>query len=247
MTNSGPVAPLSGGMRNKKKKDFLTSLVPIKPVQKIVVAPEDSSVCLLQDKEEDFASSIFPWLFLGGAHDAERVHELRTHQVTHVINLSPESKIPVCEGIRYLHVNVGDHSDQPIHEHFESTISFIDEARQHGKVLVHCRHGISRSATIVIAYLIKKMCIPVILAKGIVKQLRPVINPNLGFVDALCTFQRQEGVDLSLPLSSYRTTLESWSFSCSVLESYAGDRQGASSPQSTPLSSPPSPQGILCF
>eukprot|EP01061_Rhynchopus_euleeides_P019420 TRINITY_DN31893_c0_g1_i1.p1 TRINITY_DN31893_c0_g1~~TRINITY_DN31893_c0_g1_i1.p1 ORF type:complete len:240 (+),score=77.88 TRINITY_DN31893_c0_g1_i1:184-903(+) len=237
----------NAGMRAKKKKDFLTSLVPIKPVEKIATVEESSSSLVDKDSDE-FASVVFPWLLLGGARDAERVDLMERHQVTHVVNLTPESKMQKAEGFCYLFVEVGDHSDQPIHDHFESVIQFIEEARsRQGKVLVHCRHGVSRSATLVIAYLIKQLCIPLVLAKDVVKQARPMINPNLGFVDALINYQATLGIDVARPLSTYRSTLEQWSLSSLLLDSYGG-RTGTTSPDSTtPLTSPPSPQGILCF
>ena len=37
-------------------------------------------------------------------------------------------------------------------------IEFIDNNLKYGNVLVHCMMGISRSSTIVIAYLMKKYC-----------------------------------------------------------------------------------------
>ena len=47
-------------------------------------------------------------------------------------------------------------------------------------VLVHCYAGISRSATVVIAYLMKKREIGHRQAISLVSQYRPQINPNPG-------------------------------------------------------------------
>lgn len=53
-------------------------------------------------------------------------------------------------------VPVDDISSASIIDHFETTFDFIDRVRKNGNLLVHCMAGISRSATIVIAYLMKK-------------------------------------------------------------------------------------------
>ena len=59
---------------------------------------------------------------------------------------------------------------------------FIDEARSSGgRVLVHCSQGVSRSATIVIAYCMWKLALPYDDIFDHVKKIRHVISPNVGF------------------------------------------------------------------
>eukprot|EP00755_Sulcionema_specki_P032232 Sspe_Gene.98311::Locus_71747_Transcript_1_1_Confidence_1.000_Length_1299::g.98311::m.98311 len=104
-----------------------------------------------------------------------------------------------------------DHSDSPISDHFTDVIQWMEDARRDGgRILVHCRQGISRSATITIAYLMSVLKIPYKLAHDVVRRLRPVINPNLGFVAALEAFQEQIGVDSTVPLESFKPRLEQY-------------------------------------
>jgi protein-tyrosine phosphatase len=56
----------------------------------------------------------------------------------------------------YLYLPAQDHEDYEIYKFFNQTYDFINQSRKHTNVLVHCMAGISRSVTIVIAYLLKK-------------------------------------------------------------------------------------------
>ena len=57
---------------------------------------------------------------------------------------------------RYLYIPADDHRDFELHQFFNQTFEFIEMARKSTNVLVHCMVGVSRSVTIVAAYLIKK-------------------------------------------------------------------------------------------
>ena len=58
-------------------------------------------------------------------------------------------------------------------------------------VLVHCHRGVSRSATVVIAYMMKCKNVGMIEAFNLVKLQRPVIDPNFGFLIQLQSFEEQ--------------------------------------------------------
>ncbi|PIL35333.1 hypothetical protein GSI_02058 [Ganoderma sinense ZZ0214-1] len=64
----------------------------------------------------------------------------------------------------------------------EPICEWIDKAREEGgKVLVHCRVGVSRSATVTIAYVMKHLGIPLVDAYLIVRsrRLSVLIQPNM--------------------------------------------------------------------
>ncbi|KNZ72586.1 Tyrosine-protein phosphatase yvh1 [Termitomyces sp. J132] len=86
-------------------------------------------------------------------------------------------------------VSVNDSEYDNILTHLPKTCNFIETAlKNNGKVLVHCVMGISRSATVVAAYLMKTRKISRATAIKYIKQRRPEIHPNYGFIKQLEAF-----------------------------------------------------------
>eukprot|EP01065_Artemidia_motanka_P001382 TRINITY_DN10627_c0_g1_i2.p1 TRINITY_DN10627_c0_g1~~TRINITY_DN10627_c0_g1_i2.p1 ORF type:complete len:286 (+),score=58.29 TRINITY_DN10627_c0_g1_i2:114-971(+) len=195
--------------------------------------------------EGQFASRILPWLYLGGAHDAQRVEMVREATITHVINLCTEIEIPEARGVVYLRFQVKDSSDERvrIREHFLRAFEFVEEARKKGgAVLVHCRQGISRSATLSMAYLMRLLRIPFRLARDIVKQKRPEVSPNIGFVTMLEEFEMELGVGCRR-LADFHTVLADFGLSSRLTLPGCADSDSDDSPSDveTPRSPRPGP------
>lgn len=68
-----------------------------------------------------------------------------------------------------------------IAKYFADSSNFISDGLRRGSVLVHCAAGVSRSATIVIAYLMRTKGMGFQEAMNFVKKRRGVICPNYGF------------------------------------------------------------------
>ena len=92
----------------------------------------------------------------------------------------------------YKVVPVLDSPDANLRTRFPDCIAFIKQAiAKGGKVLVHCFAGVSRSAAVVIAYLMQEHGLSVQAAYGLVRSKRPYIKPNEGFHEQLIQFQRE--------------------------------------------------------
>ncbi len=77
-------------------------------------------------------------------------------------------------------------------QHFQTCIKFIKDAiAEGGTVLVHCYAGVSRSTTIVIAYLMQEHGMAYLDAMQHVRKCRWFINPNDGFKRQLQQFSRE--------------------------------------------------------
>ncbi|EKM81820.1 hypothetical protein AGABI1DRAFT_30820, partial [Agaricus bisporus var. burnettii JB137-S8] len=119
----------------------------------------------------------------GAATDSKRLTELGITHVISVFDHSPDIPDVVPRG-NLLHIHIGDTASTDILCHLDKTTDFIQsalEADKNHKVLVHCLMGISRSATVVSAYLIATKKIRGANAIAFVQKKRPIVCPNLGF------------------------------------------------------------------
>ncbi|KAJ8955261.1 hypothetical protein NQ318_000288 [Aromia moschata] len=75
-------------------------------------------------------------------------------------------------------------------KHWDDTFKYITKAKDKGsKVLVHCKMGVSRSASVVIAYAMKAYNWDFHTALTHVKEKRSCIKPNTNFLSQLETYQ----------------------------------------------------------
>nr|CDS29246.1 dual specificity protein phosphatase 14 [Hymenolepis microstoma] len=118
----------------------------------------------------------------------------RLHQkgITQVISVMPET-IPseiLAQVERHIQIPVDDIDYSNLRSHFDEVGDRIArEARRGGKTAVHCMAGISRSATIVLAYLMKYQRLNLSEAYNRVISVRPCIQPNLGFWRQLIAYE----------------------------------------------------------
>ncbi|KAF9531721.1 protein-tyrosine phosphatase-like protein [Crepidotus variabilis] len=132
------------------------------------------------------ASQITPRLYLSdywSARDAEKLQALGITHVLSVMDIVPQ--IPeIIPASQRLHISIQDVANADLLKHLETTTAFIVAALDENltnKVLVHCMMGISRSATVVCAYLVATTEMTAAVSISYVQELRPVVCPNLGF------------------------------------------------------------------
>jgi len=83
--------------------------------------------------------------------------------------------------ITYLRCSIFDSTTENIMEHMDAAVAFIENAKYHGKVLVHCYRGVSRSASVVIGYLMKEKGMRFKDALQYTLDRRDVVQPNSAF------------------------------------------------------------------
>ena len=128
-------------------------------------------------------------LFLGGYDLAGEWKIVDGLKVTHIINCTAECEnIHEEQGIIYHQISISDEDDKPIYKYFKGAYNFIGRALEEdfdNKVLVHCARGMSRSATIVIMYMMRSMMWSYEKALDYVQKRRAIVNPNYGFIKQL--------------------------------------------------------------
>lgn len=130
-------------------------------------------------------------LFLSSAA-AVKTDRIRNYGITHVINLTleiPNLNIPNLECIQ---IHVEDSPHARLSPYFDRCADKINDVHMRGgRTLVHCVAGVSRSATICIAYLMKYQRMPLEQAYFHCKKRRPVVHPNCGFWRQLIDYERR--------------------------------------------------------
>lgn len=102
------------------------------------------------------------------------------------------SEVPKVElkNIESIKLDVADRPTVSLDVYFDTITDKINEVSLNkGSVLVHCVAGISRSATMVLAYLMKYLKMNLKDAHTHVKSRRPFIRPNLGFWKQLVEYE----------------------------------------------------------
>ena len=140
---------------------------------------------LLHDMDE-----ITEKLYLGNISGAENIDKIKKLGIKKVLSLIEELLWPVykeSDNIIHKKFTIYDFEQQNIIKYFGECLNFI---KGDDKVLVHCAVGASRSATVVIAYIMwtKKMSFKE--ALEFVRSKRFVVSPNFGFIDQLKLFEK---------------------------------------------------------
>ncbi|CAL9152265.1 unnamed protein product [Musa hybrid cultivar] len=86
-------------------------------------------------------------------------------------------------------VPLRDTEDENLLDHLDVCLDFIDQGRKEGGVLVHCFAGVSRSAAVIIAYLMRTEHKSMEDALESLREICESVSPNDGFLDQLSLFE----------------------------------------------------------
>lgn len=164
------------------KKQFIQN------VTKIFLSYDKSLV------DEDEMNEIFPGVFLGSEKAACDKELLTRNNITNILCIGWELRKPHENIFEYLYYGkILDAPMQNLIHLFEECHKFMENAliENRGKILVHCQLGVSRSATIVISYLMRLNNWRFQESYEWTKFRRAFVDPNVGFQVQLMEFEQK--------------------------------------------------------
>jgi dual specificity MAP kinase phosphatase len=184
-----------------------------------------------------FPSRILSHMYLGNLQHANNPEMLRTLGITKVLSIGEEvtwdKEKEKAAGMELLYVdNVQDNGIDPLLDAIDPCLEFlgtyflrcvnIDAAYRVGqKALVHCRVGVSRSASICIAEVIRRthLSLPRAYLYVRARRLNVIIQPNLRFMYELMKWEelefarRNNDIEMGCHKSQYKREME-WAWLC---------------------------------
>jgi atypical dual specificity phosphatase len=135
-------------------------------------------------------NEILPHLYLTSVYGATR-DNIYSKNIRVLINSALELPKVEHEGVHSLKLDLHDRREETIHIHFDWVADLIHQNVSNSRaVMVHCVMGISRSTSLVLAYLMKYQRMTLKDAIIHVRTRRTIIRPNSGFMKQLINYEQ---------------------------------------------------------
>jgi len=184
--------------------------------------------------QDNVPTEIINGVYIGSVHCAFNKESLAEYGITHILNISG---VPATypRNFTYLQVTMRDKEYANLLSAIPAANVFIESSLDaHGKILVHCKGGRSRSAAFISAFIMSTRRLLFDEAFQMVKSKRPIVNVNKGFEQQLIAYGRSEwdvyGAHQFLLKEHFNNILEEYESNGQVIV-----RQLASCALSTPV------------
>jgi len=145
-------------------------------------------------------------VYLGSENDANNLPLLKKLNITRVLTIQMKTLGgPVRDYLQanatnsYKQIQITDCSSSNLYQHFDEALDFLEQP-SNGYTLVHCQQGISRSSTICMAFLMKKLRLSFDECFQHLKNVRPIISPNFGFLGQLKKLENDMSIVQFIPV-----------------------------------------------
>jgi protein tyrosine phosphatase len=130
------------------------------------------------------------YLWIGSYLTATNTDELEARRITHIYSFleepaAPKDILSACEeqSITHRYFRLDDEDSEDVLTVCQKAYRKLDRDRRksNARILIHCRAGISRSASFVLYHLMRSWKLSFEAAYRMLKFARPCIDPNHGF------------------------------------------------------------------
>ena len=170
------------------------------------------------------AAEVLPYLVIGNLASARNPGFLKGKRVGFILNLTTEGeaggrgRLMQEMDIEHLQVQMEDDEDEEISGHFETCFEFIKKAKGGSSpsentkkknaalpktVLIHSNFDLSRTAAIVLAYLMKEQTWSLRQANDHLKKCHSTARPNDGFAVQLLRYEQELHGKMSMTLKDF--------------------------------------------
>ena len=142
-------------------------------------------------------SEVVEGLFLGSIEDSRNQHFIQQKKISHLLTAAKEIAPQSGDFTASLHLKLKDRSSFDLLPHLDEAVTFIHRCLlDGGRILVHCQAGVSRSASLVVAYLVRCKQLNLEEAIRVCRQTRSAVSPNKGFLKQLQIYANLHRVPL---------------------------------------------------
>ncbi|GAA93381.1 uncharacterized protein L969DRAFT_89515 [Mixia osmundae IAM 14324] len=135
---------------------------------------------------------VIPGLFIGDLASSQNFPLLREHGIHNIISAMKQRYV-VPEDFAITRIAVDDNNSTDMISHFKRSNEIIRHSLNQGHgILVHCQAGVSRSTTLVAAFLMSEFDLEVEEAIARIQSVRTIVEPTEFFMGQLELYERCE-------------------------------------------------------
>lgn len=142
------------------------------------------------ENNEFEATEIIENLWLGNIASATNRKQLLAHDIKNIVVTAIGVRQLFSE-INYVYIPLRDTESEFILSQIKQILPQVHDMVLKAPTLVHCMVGASRSATLVICYLMRFKRINLKDSLALVKDKRPIVDPNSGYLKQLQEFEKE--------------------------------------------------------
>lgn len=138
--------------------------------------------------DDDISVIIKDKLYLGNERGSQNFELLKSHGITAILNCSSDSPEYFNDKFSYLKLNLEDIFEEDLSKHFEKAHQFLEN---NDRIFIFCQSGISRSASILLSFMMKKLQLTLKFSFEKMKEIRQGVLPNVSFMWQLIKYEKE--------------------------------------------------------